>query len=194
MDDSFTPKQIALALRVSESSVKRWCDRGDIRTDRTVGGHRRIPLGFLLEFLESTNRRVVNPIAIGLEQAVVERTRPVTTKPQATELFKQFEKSLLEGDEPSCRRLFSTWYSNNDGFASLADNLICPVFCAIGKGWQEGTVDTYQERRGCEITVRLILELRRLVSEPSGRAPLAMGGAPFWRSISVADACIGNGV
>ena len=47
---------------------KRWGCRGDIRTDRTVGGHRRIPLGFLLEFLESTNRRIVDPFAIGLEQ------------------------------------------------------------------------------------------------------------------------------
>ena len=178
MDDSFTPKQIALALRVSESSVKRWCDRGDIRTDRTVGGHRRIPLGFLLEFLESTNRRIVNPNAIGLEQVGVERIKASTTKPLASELVLQFEKSLIDGDESSCRRIFSYWYSNNDGFASLADDLIRPVFRAIGNGWQEGTVDTYQERRGCEITVRLILELRRLVAEPGGMAPLAMGGTP----------------
>lgn len=178
MDDSFTPKQIALALRVSESSVKRWCDRGDIRTDRTVGGHRRIPLGFLLEFLESTNRRIVDPVAIGLEQKGGEPKRVVPIKPRAEDMVRQFEQSLLDGDESSCRRIFSSWYSNHDGFASLADDLICPVFCAIGRGWQEGTVDTYQERRGCEITVRLILELRRLVAEPSGLAPLAMGGTP----------------
>ena len=178
MDDSFTPKQIASALRVSESSVKRWCDRGDIRTDRTVGGHRRIPLGFLLEFLESTNRRIVDPIAIGLEQVGVNPIHAARKKPDDAEMTQQFEKSLLEGDEPNCRRIFSSWYSNNNGFASLADDLICPVFCAIGKGWQDGTVDTYQERRGCEITVRLILELRRLVAEPSGMAPLAMGGTP----------------
>jgi MerR family transcriptional regulator, light-induced transcriptional regulator len=178
VDDSFTPKQIALALRVSESSVKRWCDRGDIRTDRTVGGHRRIPLGFLLEFLESTNRRIVDPMAIGLEKSGAERIRPALRKPLASELIMQFEKSLLDGDESKCRRIFSSWYSNNDGFASLADDLICPVFRAIGRGWQEGTVDMYQERRGCEITVRLILELRRLVAEPDGTAPLAMGGTP----------------
>ena len=178
MDDSFTPKQIALALRVSESSVKRWCDRGDIQTDRTVGGHRRIPLGFLLEFLESTNRRIIDPVALGLEQVGVKPPQTFPRKPQSGEMIQQFEKSLLEGDEPSCRRIFSSWYSNHDGFASLADDLIGPVFCAIGKGWADGTVDTYQERRGCEITVRLILELRRLVAEPNGMAPLAMGGTP----------------
>jgi len=61
VEDSFTPKQVATALQVSESSVKRWCDRGVIRTDRTLGGHRRIPLENLMEFLESTNRRVLDP-------------------------------------------------------------------------------------------------------------------------------------
>ena len=66
-NDNLTPKQIASALRVSESSVKRWCDRGDIRTDRSLGGHRRIPLGFLIELLETTNRRILDPVAIGLE-------------------------------------------------------------------------------------------------------------------------------
>jgi methanogenic corrinoid protein MtbC1 len=131
----------------------------------------------LLEFLESTNRRIINPVAIGLEKSGTEPTRTEQKKPQSAELVLSFEKALLEGDEHSCRRIFSSWYSNNDGFASLADDLICPAFCSIGRGWQEGVVDTYQERRGCEITVRLILELRRLLAEPSGKAPLAMGGA-----------------
>jgi len=66
LESSFSPKQVAQALQVSESSVKRWCDRGVIRTDRTHGGHRRIPLEYLMEFLESTNRRIVDPDAIGL--------------------------------------------------------------------------------------------------------------------------------
>ena len=140
-----------------------------------IGGSHSV---FLLEFLESTNRRIVDPVAIGLEQMGGEPTRASAGKPSSDEMIRQFEKSLLDGDESSCRRIFSSWYSNHDGFASLADDLICPVFCAIGRGWQEGSVDTYQERRGCEITVRLILELRRLVAEPSGMAPLAMGGTP----------------
>ena len=178
MNDNFTPKQIASALQVSESSVKRWCDQGVIRTDRTLGGHRRIPLEFLLAFLESTNRRIINPAAIGLEQlgSQMERVSAEQITPGA--MLAQFEKSLLLGSEAECRRKISSWYSTHHGIASLADDLLSPAFRAIGQLWKSGNTDIYQERRGCEITLRLILELRRLLPEPDGIAPLAMGGTP----------------
>lgn len=178
MDDNFTPKQIAFALRVSESSVKRWCDQGVIRTDRTLGGHRRIPLEYLLEFLESTNRRVVNPVAIGMEQLGNQLERILDKNLDPTAILAQFEQSLLLGSEAECRRTISSWYSAHGGIASLADDLVCPAFRAIGKLWKSGEIDIYQERRGSEITLRLILELRRLLPEPKDMAPLAMGGTP----------------
>jgi MerR family transcriptional regulator, light-induced transcriptional regulator len=176
--ENFTPKQIASALRVSESSVKRWCDRGDIRTDRTVGGHRRIPLCFFLEFLESTNRRIADPLALGLEQIGNSREPIPSKENDASKLVDHFENSLISGSESDCRRIISSWYSTQGGVASLADDLLSPAFRSIGKKWQDGSLDVYQERHGCEISLKLILELRRLLSDPSGGAPLAMGGTP----------------
>ena len=178
MDDNFTPKQIASALRVSESSVKRWCDRGDIRTDRTVGGHRRIPLGFFLEFLESTNRRIVDPLALGLER-VGNPVEPIPAKAMdANKMVVQLENALISSSESDCRRIVSSWYSTRGGVSSLADDLLSPAFRSIGEKWRDGSIDVYQERQGCEISLKLILELRRLLAEPSGAAPLAMGGTP----------------
>ncbi len=43
-----TPKQVGRALDVSESSLKRWCDNGEIATQYTAGGHRRIALTAML--------------------------------------------------------------------------------------------------------------------------------------------------
>ena len=178
LDENFTPKQVASALSVSESSVKRWCDRGDIRTDRTIGGHRRIPLDFLLEFLEATNRRIVNPVAIGFERSDGKLSRISTNQVHQTELLAQFEKSLISGAESECRRIISSWYASQGGIASLADNLLSPAFRTIGEQWKSGQIDIYQERRGCEISRRLVFELRRLLPEPTAMAPLAMGGTP----------------
>jgi excisionase family DNA binding protein len=179
LEDSFTPRQVATALQVSESSVKRWCDRGVIRTDRTLGGHRRIPLEFLLEFLESTNRRIVEPSAIGLDTSAA-NTGGVHSgvAHDETVLKSNFEEALLAGDEAACRRIISAWYSMQGGIASLADSLLCPAFQAIGAQWQCGKADVYQERRACEICCRLIHELRRVLPEPHAFAPLAMGGTP----------------
>lgn len=189
LESSFSPKQVAQALQVSESSVKRWCDRGVIRTDRTHGGHRRIPLEYLMEFLESTNRRIIDPHAIGLQDhRQLNRDALAGLELQAVQrsdddslvsdsmLREQFERALLAGDEEQCRKVISSWYTIHGGMVSVADELLAPTFHAIGELWECGRADVYQERRGCEICIRLIHELRRLVSEPLPDSPLAMGG------------------
>jgi len=182
MIDNFTPKQVAVALQVSESSVKRWCDQGAIRTDRTLGGHRRIPLQFLLEFLEANNRRLVDPSAIGLDplqplfQQAFSLRQKQSLSAEEPALLVQFERALLAGDQATCRKIVSNWYSMHGGIASLADNLLSVAFKAIGERWKCGDVEIYEERRGTEICYQLIHELRRLLPEPLGFAPLAMGG------------------
>jgi excisionase family DNA binding protein len=181
VEDNFTPKQVASALQVSESSVKRWCDRGVIRTDRTLGGHRRIPLENLMEFLESTNRRVLDPRAIGLAlsspQSNVQNdvVGPMDGPAQAAQR-ERFERAIITGNEPDARRVISQWYASTGSVVSISDDLLAPTFTSIGHLWQCGELEIYQERRGCEICMRLVHELRRLLPEPIGAAPLAMGG------------------
>jgi excisionase family DNA binding protein len=203
LESSFSPKQVAQALQVSESSVKRWCDRGVIRTDRTHGGHRRIPLEYLMEFLESTNRRIIDPHAIGLQDhRQLNRDALAGLELQAVQrsdddslvsdpmLREQFERALLAGDEEQCRKVISSWYTLHGGMVSVADELLAPTFHAIGELWECGRADVYQERRGCEICIRLIHELRRLVSEPTPDAPLAMGGTSEHDHYQVANQLI----
>ena len=66
MRELLTPKQVARAIQVSESSVKRWCDKGAIPTRYTAGGHRRIPLSGLMQFLRATKHELIAPEVIGL--------------------------------------------------------------------------------------------------------------------------------
>jgi len=182
VSENFTPKQVAVALHVSESSVKRWCDQGAIRTDRTLGGHRRIPLEFLLEFLEATNRRVIDPDAIGMPKIMPSigsaKGRGLNKQFDRATILEGFKKSLLSGSESECRRALGEWYANTGSIASVADGLIAPAFREVGEAWACGSADIYEERRGCEICMRLFHELRRLLPEPQGAAPLAMGGTP----------------
>ena len=203
LENSFSPKQVAQALQVSESSVKRWCDRGVIRTDRTLGGHRRIPIEYLLEFLDSTDRRIVDPSAIGLSDhrqiardAISElntRADRVGEDPSianAPFLQSQFERALLAGDESQCRKVIGSWYAIHGNMASVADELMAPTFRFIGEMWECGKADVYQERRGCEICIRLIHELRRLVADPELESPLAMGGTAEGDNYQVANQLI----
>ncbi len=45
-----SPKKAAKILGVSESSIKRWCDAGQIQILKTSGGHRRISIASLMDF------------------------------------------------------------------------------------------------------------------------------------------------
>ena len=46
-----TPREAAQSLGISYPTLKRWIHLGKIRTVRTPGGHHRIPIGELDEFL-----------------------------------------------------------------------------------------------------------------------------------------------
>ncbi len=51
-DITLTSSQAALLLRVHESSVKRWSNGGELRSEKTAGGHRRIRFSDLMAFCE----------------------------------------------------------------------------------------------------------------------------------------------
>ncbi len=181
MHEHLTTRQVADALKVSESSVKRWCDSGAIPTVRTAGGHRRIPIDGLVQFLESSNRRMFDPQAIGLlsKQLAEGRSEEVDSDQNSKDAIQRaFEKSIVDGDEENSRRALMRWYTAEPSFAAMADELIARTFHHIGNRWACDEVEVYQERRGCEICSKLIHELRRLVPDPFGDAPIALGASP----------------
>jgi methanogenic corrinoid protein MtbC1 len=92
-------------------------------------------------------------------------------------LQASFETALIAGDESTCRKIMSAWYAMYGGIATVADELLSPTFRSIGEKWVNGKVEIYQERRACDVCYRLLHELRRLLPEPQGFAPLAMGGS-----------------
>ncbi len=174
MDEQLTTKQVAVALQVSESSVKRWCDRGAIPTTRTLGGHRRIPLAELLTFLETSNRQVVVPLP-QLETGIASWEKSLVSP---GDLRERFGQAIIRGDEDECRKILVESYTRSKDFAALADKFIGNTFHEVGQLWDCGVVEVYQERRGCEVCSRVLYELRRLVPKAPPNAPVALGGSP----------------
>jgi methanogenic corrinoid protein MtbC1 len=62
----FSPKSLALAIGVSESSMKRWIDQGQLRAHVTSGGHRKISFSDAIKFIRNHKRTIVNPSALGI--------------------------------------------------------------------------------------------------------------------------------
>ena len=168
--DSLSPKQVARAIGVSESSLKRWCDRGLIRMERTPGGHRRLSIDSVVRFLRETGRSLVEPRLIGL---------PATTRQTQWTMDRAAERlqvALVEGDEDAARQVVVDLYLDQQSTSVICDEVLSRAFHKVGVLWECGSVEVFEERRASEICSRIIHELRRVLPAPTRGAPLAAGG------------------
>lgn len=170
MDVVFTPKQVALALGVSESTVKRWVDNGRLLAVKTLGGHRKLPLPGVVRFIRETGHLIERPEAIGLV------AKTARSKPE--ELRDALYGCLVEGDEVGVRSLVLGLYEHGGSIADLGDKLVSPVFRRIGDAWSTGELQVHHERLSCTAMLAALYELRQLSPTPSADAPLALCASP----------------
>ncbi len=171
MRDLLTPKHVARAINVSESSIKRWCDKGVIPARYTAGGHRRLAIADVLEFLRAGKYQIVHPEALGLPPTSGQSTRVLS---RARE---QLVEALIAGDEGRCRQIAIDLYLAEHSISVICDEVFAAAFREIGERWSCGEAEVYQERRGCEITLRVLYELGAILPQPVEAAPQAIGGA-----------------
>jgi excisionase family DNA binding protein len=165
-----SPKQVAQAINVSESSLKRWCDQGLLTAIRTAGGHRRLALDDVFQFLRKSGQQLVRPELLGLPSntgqaaVVIDRAR------------EQVRDALIAGDEDQCRRIVFDLYLAGQSACEICDHVLATSFHEIGDRWECGEVSIYRERRACEIGFKLLHELRMAVRTPQPEARVAVGG------------------
>lgn len=172
MSETFSPKQVARAIGVSESSLKRWCDRGLIPTICTVGGHRRLPIQGVLDFIKSTQRQLAHPEVLGLPSPLGGKRRSLAGGSE------ELVQLLVSGDEPGIRRLLMDLFLDHHRVSLIGDQVLQPAFARIGQLWECGDVEVFRERLACRICTRVIDEIRRLITSPPESAPLALGATP----------------
>ena len=160
MKDLLSPKQVARAICVSESSLKRWCDQGLIETVRTAGGHRKLPIRDVIRFLRERKHTVVCPEVLGM---------PCCSPQSSLGLSKgraSLTEALIDGNESLARQIVFDLYMAKHSISVICDEVICGAFQTIRERAGDQVVDIYQERRGCEIATRILFELRRSQPEP----------------------------
>jgi len=167
-----TPKKVASAIGVSESSMKRWCDRGLIDFRTTAGGHRRLSQASVIGFLRKGKHALVKSELIGLPTGI----RPSERDAQAGR--QDFMAAIGDGPEAEARKILIELFIGGQSLADLSDRVIAPTFSDIGIQWECGDLEVYRERRACEITLRILTELRQLLPVADASAPLALGGSP----------------
>lgn len=182
-DSEIHPRQLARAMGVSESSIKRWCDDGVLPCRKTAGGHRRLFLDGVVRFLRQQGYELADPGMLGLPARLPARAR--------TGASSRLTSLLQSGDEAGARDLVFGLLLGSPSVAAMFDDVVAPAFHQIGHAWERGDLEIYRERRAVEIAMRILRELRPLVSRAGPDAPLAIGatleGDQYTLAISMAE-------
>ncbi len=174
-----------------------------IRAEKTAGGHRRLTLDSILNYVRHEGKTLPHPEALGLPEGIG------TNPPTEESANADFRRAMVAGDETLARRIVLEAFISGMSVAKICDSVITPVFHQIGDMWRCGELEVYQERRACETCSRVIHELRRAVGPGPSDGPLAIGGTidgdPYtlatgmaetvlrdagWRAMSLGTCCL----
>ncbi len=173
MKPIISPRELAAAIGVSESSLKRWADDGVIQATKTAGGHRRITIGEAIRFVRAVRAPLLRPDLLGLSDLSPVGDEVVSADRPADRLFRY----LREGKAREARALVLSAYLAGQSVAEIADGPIREAMEELGKLWQHDSAGVYVEHRATDICIQAVEQLRLLV-EPQGGGAVAIGGGP----------------
>lgn len=164
--------QVAEALGVSVTTVKRWVDDEIIPAHRTPGGHRKLLAADVLRLA----RDGTFPNA-DLSRLLARAAGPTATGPSA--LDRELMALVREGDAGAIRGFVLAAYHNGTAVEELADRVLAPVMRAVGEECATGSMEVMHEHRVTQACLAGLYELTGVLrgGAVSGR-PRAVGGAP----------------
>ncbi len=168
-----TPREVAEAIGVSESSIKRWVDDGVIRATRTAGGHRRISVGEAVRFVRETQAILVRPELLGLAEVADAKAESSAAVSDAEQLFA----FLKAGAAVEVRGLLMSLYLGGRSVAQMVDGPIREAMSRIGELWIHEKPGIFWEHRATDIMIEALAHLRSFLAPRNGE-PRAVGGAP----------------
>lgn len=188
MQTVLSPKEVAAAVGVSESSLKRWANDGRIHVHRTVGGHRRISLQEAVRFARAENLPVVRPEVLGLPEVGQVRNLGTESRVDATALLAD---ALKGGRSEEARAIIVDLYLSGKSVAHICDETVRRAMEDVGDVWKHSPEGIAIEHRATDICIQSLNVLRHLIESPTpkdapraegeSRAPgvdQAIGGAP----------------
>ncbi len=165
-----SPRELAEALGVSESSLKRWVDAGKIAATRTEGGHRKISLPEAVRFIRETGAPVAHPELLDMPEIAVAQERAIGGPNQ---LFRY----LKDGDVRAARGWLLARYLGGASIAELCDGPVRDAMHALGELWRHDDGGIFIEHRATDVCLQALAQLRNTFESPP-TAPLALGGTP----------------
>lgn len=166
---TLSTSEFARALGLSESSVRRLTDTGDLEVHRTRGGHRRIPVSEAIRYARATHANLVEPALLGMDR--------VSEQLRSSSPVEDMIRVLEEGHATAVTGLMQWLFASGMSVAELCDGPIAQALKHIGERWPHDKRAIFIEHRATILCGRALNQLRLSVGTPDEDAPVAIGGA-----------------
>lgn len=170
MQRVLSTSEFAAAVGLSESTVRRMADRGELKMHRTQGGHRRIPASELLRYARESGATIA-----GFEMQVLSRPDAGADVHRQHRLVAE---SLVGGDAGQVVTSLRTLYAAGMTIAELCDGPLRQAMQAVGSRWPHDPQSIFIEHRATAICLQALGRLWSEIPVPADGAPTAMGAAP----------------
>lgn len=163
----WTSTDVAEALSVGVSSVKRWTEEGRLESTKTIGGHRRYDPEAIRRFAD----------AKGLPTDKLPPSEPPPAASiadlSADEIRLELLRVLKQGDGSEARKLIAYPIATIADRTAFLDRVLGEALRLIGDGWSEGTWSVEEEHRASYIVSEVLDGMRPPGERRIRRAVLA---------------------
>lgn len=165
---TISPRNLAEAIGMSESSLKRWADRGLLAVTRTAGGHRRIGVQDAVRFIRDRKLDVLKPSLLGLPGSADSYAG------SAAGTNDTFLDALISGDLELAQSFIISRYMSGSSIAEIGDGPMKSALHYLGEQGHSGDM-IMVEHRATELCIQVVHQLRMLAT-PSEFSFTAVGG------------------
>ena len=178
-DLTLTSSETAALLDVHPSTVKRWCNDGELRFDATSGGHRRIHLDDAVEFSRERGIRTVLSPFHPYEPHVWTGLQELRQKESFKSLHQLAMGWIVRGQIRRLGLLFDAMAREPSvSLVHFVDEGIGGLMERVGVAWAEGRLRVAEEHLVSQAMVEVLLRLTRSrdAEAPTDRLPTAVVG------------------
>ncbi len=157
-----TTTEVGELLSVHPSTVKRWCNDGELPFHKTDGGHRRIRLSDTLAFAEAHHIPTILAPFSPHEPAVWAGLKAILTGGSYREVHDLALAWLAAGDLELIKALFVMLGRTREiPLAQLFDDGVAGFMWEVGDRWGRGTMGVAQEHLASQAVVEALSALSR---------------------------------
>lgn len=143
-----TTRQLSRVWLVSEATIKRWADTGQLKSSRTVGGHRRFPLAEVMRF--QTERGLgATTHGASVATATVEAF-------DAEQAAEQFFQAVKRGRAGEATALLLEAHMLGVELSLIFDAVVAPSLRRVGDLWYGEEMSVAEEHLATSTATRAV--------------------------------------